>query len=747
MKTNKLKFLVPSLCFMTFVTAFTQVQDSITIKTDTINTQVNVAQSKEEKNRNVMLNATDNTGPRDVNIGLPASVGGITILENDLPVVYYFWPELFNRTWRQSVSLEKTGLLKMEQVANNLGELGYAVNSYTQSGTKNFKFKGKVSGSHFGWLLGDINVSGPISKNGWAYSAGIFLNFDPSTYNLGFNQYTDQTKIFRAGLTKYFKNNKGKFNVFYKYANSYSLTNYAVFEYGPNGEAKELDNFTIGRDSYVIRDGVLHFKDVVTGEDYSAGMDGLKATTGSHNLDFFGNYVLNNGWNFKYSTRFHLAKASLLYAIPISIFSVDETDGYTIASSGENYSGNVGTQLAMGTPNIPTTTFMANFSLNKDIKNHKLSIGILERYYNSEDYRSNRSFFFQTVEDQPRKLITSNTDENGFYNYNVGAEYNDGIENKFSFFGTDTWQVNEDLILSYGINFMYEKLKGHYYLTGRTPGLVFDEADKMDFDNDWLLTSGSLRATYNITNNFGLLANALYTEYNGKLGDYSGAVTPGLKKSKSPLGGAGIFLNNKFIQLVSQVTYLTKDNYMQRFNLVNPNDNTESQTATVYYNIQTIGWTSDIVLKPFKGFNLHYLITFQDPVYKSFTFTAFGNDYDYSDNNVLQISKVLMEIDPSYIYKKWRFWLSFRYFSKQYANLTNALYFKARWETFGGINYKLNDHISFGTTVVNFLNQRGAKGTINGAELITGASQYYGRLLTGSYIRPFTIQASVNLNF
>ncbi|HAT60932.1 MAG TPA: TonB-dependent receptor, partial [Prevotella sp.] len=54
-----------------------------------------------KSNRNVMLNASDNTSPRDINIGLPTTLGGISILENDLPVVYYFWPDLPNRSWRQ----------------------------------------------------------------------------------------------------------------------------------------------------------------------------------------------------------------------------------------------------------------------------------------------------------------------------------------------------------------------------------------------------------------------------------------------------------------------------------------------------------------------------------------------------------------------------------------------------------------------------------------------------------------------
>ena len=79
--------------------------------------------------------------------------------------------------------------------------------------------------------------------------------------------------------------------------------------------------------------------------------------------------------------------------------------------------------------------------------------------------------------------------------------------------------------------------------------------------------------------------------------------------------------------------------------------------------------------------------------------------------------------------------------------LTNALFFAPRWETFGGVNYKINDHFDIGLTAVNFLNQTGAKGAISGAELITDASAYYDQLLVGSYIRPFTLEASLNFRF
>ena len=49
---------------------------------------------------NVMLNASADNGPRAVNIGLPASVGGTVVLENGLPVVYDFMGQMPTAVWR-----------------------------------------------------------------------------------------------------------------------------------------------------------------------------------------------------------------------------------------------------------------------------------------------------------------------------------------------------------------------------------------------------------------------------------------------------------------------------------------------------------------------------------------------------------------------------------------------------------------------------------------------------------------------
>lgn len=728
---------------------FAQEQKKISDKLKVTNQPVQTVatDSKEDKNRNVMLNAANNTSPRDVNIGLPSTVGGITILENDLPVVYFFWPELPSKVWRQSVGLEKTGPLKMEEMSKTLGDLGFAVNSYSQTGTQDFKLKGKLTANHFGWLQGDGNVSGPIDKNGWTYTAGAFLNFDPSTYKLGYADYADQTKIFRGGVTKYFNNDKGRISIQYKYADSYTTSNYAVFEYGEEGEVKEIDDFRIGPDSYVVGDGKIKMLDLKSGAYNFYNMAGSDNRSTSHTIDVFGNYLLNSGWNFKYSTRAHFGSVKMANIIPLSIFTVDSSAGYRYADTGEAYSGNVGTQLAMYTPKTPTTNIQGRFSINKNIGNHNITLGLLEQYYHVNQYTSDRSFFFQSVGAQPRRLVSNNTDADGFYNYNVGGEYHSGSENKLSVYANDDWKISDNFNLNYGVIIRNNIIDGEYSQTSRYNGFTLADAEMTSINYNWLQVGGTVNATYNINQNFGLMANFHYNEENRRLESYSQAFTPNTKKIKSPLGGLGVFWNNDYIQLISQVTYLNRNNYLNRYNLVNPANSTDAQTVTVYYDIQTVGWTTDFVLKPFKGFNLHYLLTLQNPEYKNFTFNAFGKDYDYSGNNVLSVSKVLMEIDPSYSFDKWRIWASFRYFSKQYANLTNVLYFAPRWETFGGVNYAWNKNINLGLNVTNIFNQRGASGTINGAELITDASAYYGKLLTGNYIMPFTLQFSLGFNF
>ena len=89
-----------------------------------------------------------------------------------------------------------------------------------------------------------------------------------------------------------------------------------------------------------------------------------------------------------------------------------------------------------------------------------------------------------------------------------------------------------------------------------------------------------------------------------------------------------------------------------------------------------------MLLKPFPNFQLHYLLTLQNPEYSNYSWVNPFNTAEtisYNGNVVTGISKVLMEIDPSYTIKKFRFGLNLRYFSKQYVSLTNQFFIEPRW--------------------------------------------------------------------
>ena len=222
----------------------------------------------------------------------------------------------------------------------------------------------------------------------------------------------------------------------------------------------------------------------------------------------------------------------------------------------------------------------------------------------------------------------------------------------------------------------------------------------------------------------------------------------------------GIYWKNKWIDLTSQITHITMSNSQERPNLSHVLTKdvgdlkagmSESFTKTYFYDIATLGWLTDAIITPIKGLTVHLMFTVRDPKYKDYKITPTFSDgvtevYDFTNKTITALSKTELEIEPSYRFNKWRVWLSARYFSKQYINKTNSLYFKGRWETFGGVDFQLNNHISFAASVVNILNQKGASGTIASADLITDPSLYNNYVMSGTFIRPFTFEFTTKLS-
>ena len=776
MKKNLLKSKSTYLFLLLFVCSANLFAQQDSIKTETPSKKNN----NEESNRNVMLNASSANGPREISIGLPG--GDVNVLENGLSVVYMSTPHGVNTHWRGDSSLEHTGLMKISETAITTGNIGYAVNSFTQLGLnseKKFNATINYAADQFGKQQFDVNVNGAIGK-GWFYSGNIYQNFDPGSFKLRFAQYQDRTEIYKFALTKLYNEGRGQLSAIYHYSKSHNLTNAtssAPFIYKGDGSIEEIPGFKLGTTSYLPDVSNIPYMDIRTGEMKITSLYDAPENK-ANQITVLSRYKWDNGLQWNLNMKYDRSMGSYLFQTPMALDKKSVADGYSLRNDDGTYSPYAGyVQSRMSCFNRGHIhEFMMTSELSRQYNNTTWRVGLNEWFY-KVNYASNTTMYDHTVEAYPQLLYgTNNANMNyygntPYYNLNQNAsEYYKGYENKLAIYATQDWDINRKWNVYYGARLEYQRLSGknlavynedgmpvgrfaNYHIGATAPDGTLIKP--RNFSYNWLNMAFTAAATYKVTNQFGFTADFTYNLQHPNISNFAPAEMPDVNKITIPLGRAGLYYNNDWISLTSLFTYIAKTNNNSTLNLINPNNNTDIKAAPLSYDIQTMGWTTDALIKPFKGFDFHFLFTYQVPKYKKYetgvTFSD-GNvsKIDATGNIVTDIPKVIIELDPSYqITKDLRIWASFRYFSKTYANIMNAYYFNGRWETFGGINWQVNKHLTLNGTVINFLNQTGAQGTISGAELVTKkeASKFYGSWMAGSYIRPFTVEFSATIKF
>ena len=739
------------------------------------------SENKEKKEeRNVMLNASDANKPREIQIGLPSE--DVTVYENGLPAVYSSSVHRLSAHWRSDASLKGTDLMTPSESAIATGNIAYAVSSFSELGQKEFKGKLNYKANHFGMQNVDLNLSGGIGDN-WLYTASVYQNFDPGSFKLRFTDYADRTQLYHFGITRILNDGKGRISLLYKYSNSKNPGNFAnaaPFIYSGDGSIKKIDGFDPGMDSYVQRQGSFQYLNTKSGK-----METWNMSDGSENhaneIALISQYQFDNGWLWKFNAKYMNAPhANFVDYGGSTISQVSEADGYQL-SDGSAYSGYIEgrrTWLHVG----KVSNALLTTEISKRLNNHKLMIGLNEWYYHLNYYSS--SFQWAgTVEAYPRTLSqmyvnpldpTQTARRSETFGYNeLSPEYTKGSENKLALYFTDEWKVSPKFKVFYGGRLEYYRMSaeqistprfsgfhmGNYNTYATADGSVVATEHSIEAKNvtkDKLNYAATLQLTYNLTRQFGLTADATIATRFPRISEYAGTgpTEEQYKRVTIPLIRGGIFYKNDWIDLSSMVTYISKSNNIDQQNLTKPGT-TEGKTVLLIYNIQTLGWTTSAEINPFKNFHMHALFTYQKPVYKNYnasvTFSN-GQSMGVNANNMIvkEIPQVLIELDPKYdITKNLNAWLSFRYFGKTYANLQEALYFNGHWETFGGINWNVNKKLSLGVSVINIFNEKGAKGTISGSELITKqeAGKYEGKYMSGSYLRPFTVEFSAGIKF
>lgn len=743
--------------------------------------------SKEEGNRNAMLNATSANGPREIQIGLPSA--DVNVLENGIPVTYATNPHSVNSLWRADASLSHVGLLKISETAITTGNIGYAVNSFTQLGEKGFHGTLNYKTNHFGMQEVSLNLNGSLAKD-WFYSGSIYQDFDPGTFKIKSTPFQDRTQIYKFALTKKYNDNRGELTAIYHYSNSHPVYNYATqsapFVYVGDGSVREFGDFALGTTSYLPVDNEMVYRDMRTGELKKTNLYDASQNRGSE-FTLMNNYTWDNGLNWKTVMKYDHSLGSLVYQTPMSLDQNEAGINYlyeAVDGSMQPYTGEY-VQSRMSCLNRGfIDSFMFTTELSRKVNNSTWRLGLNEWYYDV-DYTSSTTMYDQSVPmdgSYPVRLYNADyatysgrtyAGSGCYYDFNKNAsEYYKGHENKLALYFTHDWDITDKLNLYYGARLEYQALRGenaavtntngeyvgrfaNYYLGATAPDGTKIAPTSMSYD--WLNYALTAAVTYKLTKEFGFTGDFTYITQHPKIENFAPATLPNTDKISVPLGRAGIYYNNEWLSLTSLFSYISKTNNNSTLNLQHKTaaGQTEIMAAPLNYDIKTLGWTTDVVARPFKGFDLHFLFTYQKPTYKKYeTSVTFSDGYvgsiNATGNIVAEIPEVIVEIDPSYmITKDLKIWTSFRYFSKTYANINDAYYFNGRWETFGGLNWQVNKKLALGCTVVNFLNQTGAKGSIAGAELIEkeDAGQYAGHVMAGSYIRPFTVEFSASLKF
>ncbi len=713
-----------------------------------------------DSNRNVLMNASSATQPRQISLGLPIS-GYAYIFEDGLPVSYYNYQVYPYKSWHNGVSHESVRTMGPQDMVLKYGVITYSVDSWSKLAGDQLEGKLNYSVNHHGRHTIDANISTPLGK-GWGISVGTYHNFDPGSNHLDMTKLQESAHFYKAALSKSWNEGRGKAGLIYQYSQFREVNeNYGPFIFVGDGSVKEYDGFRLGIDQYRPANRTIKYLDVETGKMVEQDINDAN-TSKIHHVNFVMDYLWDNDLKLSIHSKFKHGQSLRSSTTLMGVSDAVSGSGYTY-EDGNNYLGKVQTRRMLHFDGLEHS-WMTNAALTGKSKDQRHNWRAEVDYWLNHGGVSTSMYLFAHEAKKDPKLLLLNGSEG--FSYNSYAEYYDGHEHKIFGLVSDEWNVNRRLWLYGGVRLEHLNVRGlaaNDMNTGNARHIGFSLADggvvKNHFSDNHFNYAfiGSVR--YALLRGFGLQAEYSSAVTHSQLFHYGTYHYPTQKGMTTNYFRGGIFWKNQWIDLTSQITHISMSNSQERPNLSHVLTKdvgdlkagmSESFTQNYFYDIATLGWLTDAVITPVKGLSVHLMFTIRDPRYKNYKITPTFSDgvtetYDFTDKTITALSKTELEIEPSYRFSKWRVWLSARYFSKQYINKTNSLYFNGRWETFGGVDFQLNKHINFAASVVNILNQKGASGTIPAADLITDPSLYKNYVMAGTFIRPFTFEFTTKL--
>lgn len=714
-----------------------------------------------KENSAMFLNASSDSKPRQISLGLPTKSGAsLQIFEDGLPVSYYNYQLQPHKMWHGGVSAISTGTMSPGDAAMRYGEINYLPESSNRYGSDSFRGSLSYTLGSYGQNKIDLNISGPVAA-GWQYSMSTYQNFDPGSNHMINPKLKDRHQFYKGVLSKIFSDGSGHMSLVYQYVH-YATRNESngPFIFVGDGSVKPYDGFRLGIDSYWPAESRLEYLDFMTGEREVTSFR-KSSRDEAHTLTFNLDKLFGNGIHLDLRSRLKTGTSRRSNGSLAGIDKATSESGYTLLD-GSPFVGMVQKRSILHFDAFEES-WMSNAELYGHHGGHDWRAGA-DLWFNHGGTVTSSVIAAHEVTKDPRQLLFKG---DRFFNFNTSAEYYDGYETKAALYAKDSWRATRRLSLEAFLRAEYNPIGGKAANnigddTGNTryAGFSLKQGKITDFSENYLNGAFGGEAICRLGHGWSLQADGTFTRIHSNIFNYGGFHYPDRNPTDTYLLRAGMAYENSWLSILSQVNYISQSNYNTRTVFQHelqkpvgdkPAGYTESMALPLIYGVSSLGWVTDATVNTGSGFSLHAQVTLREPRYKDFVFTPVFSDgvadtYDFSGNVPANVNKVEISCDPSYTTGPWRFWLSGRYLSKTYINKTNSLFFKGRIETFGGADYKMNDKVRLSLNVINILNQKGASGSIGSADLVEDTSAFTNYLMAGAYIRPFTVELGIKVD-
>ncbi len=715
-----------------------------------------VADKKSE--RNMMLNAESATVPREINIGLPEGGNGAIVYVDGVKHAHGLPRSQFH--WSGGNSYEPQGSIGLMEAVITSGEIGVLLDSRTRLGGDTLRGAFTVGSSTNGLVRFDGAVSGPVKgTEGLYFALGAYINNDPTNVNAPNRQFIDQKQIYNFALSRRW--DCTTLDAIYRFSlcndNIDGGYSFAPFIYKGDGTISTFNGFRLGRDCYFTADDAVRYMDIRDG-GMKTGSLGNMDRRYIHDFTFKASHIHSSGW--KFGADFHLMYMQPSQYVKIALAGIDNVTserGFT-NPDGSPFSGYMQNRLVTVEDQEEFDVNLMFSAVRRFNRHHKLRLG-MEVVYSKQDNYASTFYYAHTVEANPSRIHKGGQSTWGM---NTSGLFYDAYRLYAPIYAIYDANPDDRLLLRTGLRVrpLYQSIWTAARLDNEPVNIRVDGFNLAD-KNLCSLHNLSIPAVdyaftehinYRLVDRLFLMAEGFYSMTTKSASYYKNATIPSTRPIGNALARGGFTYDNSWMDLTALVSYITSWNNAKVMTVTKQIEGvSETIPWTAQYGIGTLGFTLDGNMH-YGGFNLHLLGTWQDPRYKNYRNEFVFSDgtaeiIDYTGNHVTGISQLMLEIDPSYKWDNFKVWASARYYSRQYVSRTNLAYFAGHWETFAGVDWKLHDQLKLSVNFVNVLFQNGSKGSIDVADTITDASLLQGYVMSGSYIRPFTVDFLLTYSF